>query len=201
LTTSATRDGLAGLLRRIAPEVRPYWRTVTGLGVAAVPWAVWVSGPSPATPAFVVAALSGAALGVIDARTQRLPNVLVYPTLGVVGLLLAGAAVGTGAWADLARAGMGALALSGVYLVLHLIDARNLGLGDVKLMLVVGMLAGWNSWQLVLWAGAMPFVLGGVCALALLATRRAGRQAMLPFGPFVLIGAATAATLARLVEV
>ena len=125
---------------------------------------------------------------------------LVYPTLGVVGLLLAGAAVGTGAWADLARAGMGALALSGVYLVLHLIDARSLGLGDVRLMLVVGMLAGWHSWQVVLWAGAMPFFLGCVCALALLVTRRAGRQAMLPFGPFIVIGAATAATLARLVE-
>ena len=201
MTTSATRDGLAGLLRRIAAELRPDWRTVTVLGVAAAPWAVWVSGPSPASPAFVVAALSGSALGVIDARTQRLPNALVYPTFGVVGLLLAGAAVGTGAWADLARAGMGALAPSVVYLVLHLIDARSLGLGDAKLMLVVGTLAGWHSWQLVLWSGVMPFLLGGVCALALLVTRRAGLQAMLPFGPFILIGAATALTLARLVHV
>jgi len=64
---------------------------------------------------------------------------------------------------------MGALTPTGACLALHAASARGLGPGDVRLVLIVGMLAGWSSWQVALWAGATPF-LGGVCALALLAT-------------------------------
>ena len=122
--TADTRDGLSRLPRRISAEVRPYWRTTAALAVAAAVWAVWVSGPSGATPALLVAAVSGAALGVVDARTWRLPDVLVYPTLASVGILLTAAAALTATWGDFGRAGLGALALAVAYLVLHIVDAE-----------------------------------------------------------------------------
>ena len=70
----------------------------------------------------------------------------------------------------------------------------------MKLALIVGMLAGWHSWQLVLWAGVVPFLLGGPAALAMLVARRADRQTMIAFGPFILFGAAMVVTLARFAE-
>ena len=97
---------------------------MAALAVAAAVWAVWVSGPSGATPALLVAAVSGAALGVVDARTWRLPDVLVYPTLASVGILLTAAAALTATWGDFGRAGLGALALAVAYLVLHIVDAE-----------------------------------------------------------------------------
>ncbi|WP_166850921.1 A24 family peptidase [Isoptericola sp. BMS4] len=186
----------AALAERIGSEVRPSWRLITALAVVSVVWAVWLTGPGWATPAFVVAALAGAALGVIDVRDRRLPDVILYPAMCACAALLVAAVVVTGAWENLARAGLGAPALGIVYLVLSRIGPRGLGLGDVKLAVLLGMLAGWQGWQAVLWTGVLPFLLAGVVAAGLLIARRATRQSMLPFGPFMLVGAAVAMTWA-----
>jgi leader peptidase (prepilin peptidase)/N-methyltransferase len=185
------------LVERVVSEVRPSWRSIAVLGVAAVVWAVWLTGPGWSTPAFVVAAMVGAALGVIDVRDHRLPDAIVYPALCVCAVLLVVAAAATGAWGDLARAGLCAVAFWAVYLGLSLVGRWGLGLGDVKLAVLLGMLAGWQGWQAALWSAVLPFLLGGIVAAGLLIGRRATRQSMLPFGPFMLIGAAIAMTFAR----
>lgn len=187
------------VIARVADEVRPYARWILRLSVIAVAWAVWVSGPGWVTPAFALAAAGGASLGVIDARTQRLPNVIVYPAFAAVAAFLVLAAAATGEWGSLGRAGLGGAALGGVYLVIHLIDpqGRSLGLGDVKLAAILGTLAGWMSWTTVIWTGALPFLVGAVAAIALLVRGRGGRGTMIAFGPFMLIGAVVALTWAR----
>ncbi|MCK0116977.1 A24 family peptidase [Isoptericola sp. S6320L] len=187
----------AALVERIVSEVRPSWRPIAALAVVAVAWAVWLTGPGWATPAFVVAAVAGAALGVIDGRDQRLPDVILYPAMCACAAPLVAAAVVTGAWENLARAGLGAAALGIVYLGLSMVNRRGLGRGDVKLAVLLGMLAGWQGWQAVLWTGVLPFLLGGLAAAFLLVTRRATRQSMLPFGPLVLVGAVVAMTWVR----
>jgi leader peptidase (prepilin peptidase) / N-methyltransferase len=178
--------------------VTPYRRTVVVGGVVAALWAVWASGPGWSTPALVVAAVAGVALGVIDAATHRLPDALTYPTTGVVAVLLAGAAAAGDAWDAALRAVLGAGALGAGYLVLHLISPAGLGLGDVKLAVPLGMVSAWFGWA-TLWAAALlPFVVGGVVALVLLAARRVTRTTAIAFGPFMLVGAVLALTLARL---
>jgi leader peptidase (prepilin peptidase) / N-methyltransferase len=186
------------IVARARAEVAPYRRQVAWGGGVALGWALWASGPGPATPALLVAAVAGAALGVIDARTHRLPNAIVYPTLLVTALLLTVAGVVTGDMAALGGAGLGAAALGGGYLVLHLANPRGLGFGDVKFALLLGLLAGWWGWTTVWFAVVAPFFLGGVVSLVLLATRRATRHTAIPFGPFMLIGTALALTVARL---
>jgi len=68
-----------------------------------------------------------------------------------------------------------------------------LGLGDVKMLVSVGLILGLARALAGLVAGAM---LGGVVILVLLAARRVTLRSYVPFGPFLIIGAMWGALLA-----
>lgn len=72
------------------------------------------------------------------------------------------------------------------------ISPSGMSLGDVKLAASLGTLLAWFSWRLLLAGGFAGFLLGGVFAAALLASRRAGRKQPIPFGPFMIAGAVLA---------
>ncbi len=185
-------------LPRLRDEIAPHRRATAVGALLALPWAWWVSGPGWSTAALLVATLGAVPLFVIDVRTHRLPNALTYPTTAVVGLLLLAAGATGGTWDAVSRSLLGALVLGAAYLLLHLVNPSGLGFGDVKLSVLLGMLSAWFGWP-VLWATAMlPFLLGGVVALGLLAARRATRTTAIAFGPFMLAGTALALTTARL---
>lgn len=186
--------------RRARDEVAPYARTAGVVAVPAVLWAVWASGPGWLTPAYVVLAVVGAALGVIDGHTHRLPNALVFPLTWATGVLLAVAALGTGSWADLGRAALGALAFFALYQVLYLVSPRGgIGYGDVKLSLTLGAVLTWHSWGTLLVGVFAAHLLAGVVAIALVLGRRAGWKTGIAFGPYLLLGTAVGLTWARLV--
>lgn len=190
---------MRALLGRVGAEVAPFRGPIIGFGVLATIWALWVSGLGAAAPAFVIAAVAGSALGVIDARTQRLPNALMFPTIGVVVLALLVAALITADVDAAVRSALGGLALGAAYLVLYLINPAGLGFGDVKLALLLGIVSAWMSW-FTLWVAALaPFLIGGVVALALLVSRRASRTTSIAFGPYMLAGTVLALTLTRLI--
>ncbi|GGI10270.1 prepilin peptidase [Isoptericola cucumis] len=183
---------------RARAELAPVRRRAAVVAAAAAAWAVWASGPGWSTPALVVAAVGGAALGVVDARTHRLPNALLFPTAAGVGVLLVLAAVAGGDLGALLRAVLGATALGLGYLLLHLLDRSGLGLGDVKLAVLLGATSAWYGWGALAGAALLPFLVGGLVAVALLVTRRANRRTALAFGPYMLLGTVLAITAARL---
>ncbi|WP_264030433.1 prepilin peptidase [Cellulosimicrobium sp. SH8] len=165
---------------------------LAGLAAAGTTW--W-SGPSWATPALVLVAAAGAIVAVVDARTHRLPDVIVLPSWLAAVLLLGLAALVTADGAALGRAVVGSLLGFGAYAALRIAYPPGLGFGDVKL---AGMLAAplaWLGWGELVAGLVLPFVLGGVWALALVVTRRARRDTAVPFGPFMVIGAGVAAVL------
>jgi leader peptidase (prepilin peptidase)/N-methyltransferase len=129
------------------------------------------------------------ALALIDLDTHRLPNALVLPSY-VVGLVLLGAAalLGGDPFA-LARSAIGGAALFLFYLVLALVRPDGMGFGDVKLAGVLGLFLGFLGWAPLLVGAFAAFLLGGLFGIALLVTRRAGRQSGIPFGPWMLAGA------------
>ncbi len=149
-------------------------------------------GPSWELPAFLLLAGTGVLLAVIDLQHRLLPNRIVLPSLGIGAALLALAAAADGIWASLLRAGLGAVALFAVFLVLALISPRSLGMGDVKLAGLVGLYLGWFGWGAVVVGALAGFVVQALIALVLLATRRIGLGGELPFGPAMLLGAALA---------
>ncbi|AEG43397.1 A24 family peptidase [Isoptericola variabilis] len=186
------------LARRGALELAPHRRRAAVAGVVAVAWAAWAGGLAWSTPALAVAAAGGAALGVVDARTHRLPDAVLLPTSAATALLLVLAALVGGDLGAAGRAAAGAAVLGGAYLLLHLAHRSGLGLGDVKLAVLTGGVAGWYGWGVLAGAAALPFLLGGTVALVLLATRRASRSTALAFGPYMLAGTALAVSWARL---
>lgn len=132
----------------------------------------------------------GVWLLVIDARTHRLPNRIVLPTLAAV-LALAGIdAMVTGRSGSLIGGVIGMLVLGGLYAVLRATSRGGIGGGDVKLAAVIGLVLGWHGWQALAVGAASAFVLGALYALALMAFRRADRSTRIAFGPWMIIGAA-----------
>lgn len=131
------------------------------------------------------------ALAVIDIGHKLIPNVLVYPAFVVAGVFLVVARL-LGADVNLAQAGIGVLAYGGFLLVVALVSPGGMGMGDVKLAALIGLVLGAIDLDHVLVAAGLGILIGGVAALvALLAG--AGRKTALPFGPFLAAGAVLAA--------
>lgn len=143
-------------------------------------------------PAYLVLAAAGVLLAVVDLRHRLLPNRVVGPASLAGALLLTAAAAVDGRWDDLVRAGLGAVVLFSVFLVLALISPSALGMGDVKLAGLLGLALGWLGWDAVLLGAAAGFAVQAVLSLVLLAARRIDLRGELPFGPAMLAGAALA---------
>ena len=135
---------------------------------------------------FLLCAL--AALSLIDARTQRLPDVLTLP------LILAGIAVNglifSSLWTALAGAALGYGALVALELAYRRFRGRDgLGRGDAKLLAAGGAWCG--AWLLpfILLAGSVG-ALVYVGLLALVRRRAPDPAQPLPFGPWLALGIA-----------
>jgi len=134
-----------------------------------------------------------------DLAVSRLPDPLTAAAYaGSVILLLAAAFTAPGApgtdapgasWGALARAVLGGLALAGCYLLLLIISPSGMSLGDVKLAASLGTLLAWFGWRVLIAGAAAGFLLGGLGGVVLLASRRADRKQLIPFGPLMIAGA------------
>jgi leader peptidase (prepilin peptidase)/N-methyltransferase len=127
------------------------------------------------------------ALAVIDWRTKKLPNRIVYPSVLVSAGYLLVARV-AGAPVHLAGAGVGFLAYGGGMLIVALIVPRGMGMGDVKLAGLIGLVLGALGVRFVGVAAAVGILIGGVAAVVALlfgATRKTG----IPYGPSMALGA------------
>ncbi len=165
--------------------------TAVLFGLAA--WWCWAQDTPWLLPALAYLAAVSVALALIDLDTRRLPDALVLPSYPVALALLALASWAPGQtsdWGAFVRALIACAALFTVYLVVLLVYPRGMGFGDVKLAGVLGLYLGWCGWGAVVvgWFGA--FLLGGVFAVGLMVAGRAGKGSAIPFGPWMLLGAA-----------
>jgi prepilin signal peptidase PulO-like enzyme (type II secretory pathway) len=149
-------------------------------------------------PGWFVPVLAGyalflAAVAIYDARQRRIPNVLVYPALGV-GLVLAFVRP-DGPWWSFLSAG---LVAGGLLVVLALLSPGGMGMGDAKLAAAIGLMTGWPGVLVALFAG---FACGATVGLLLIATGRLKRRDPMPFGPSLAAGALFAAVAGHRVAV
>jgi leader peptidase (prepilin peptidase)/N-methyltransferase len=132
------------------------------------------------------------AVALIDARWRIVPNRIVYPSLALgMAALVAGQLAG--APVDALRGLIGLASYAGPLLAVALIVPRGMGMGDVKLAALIGLVLGALGLSYVAVAAGVGIVLGGVGALAALAVMGYGRREHIPFGPFLAGGAAVAA--------
>lgn len=142
-----------------------------------------------AGPAFAWFTAAGIALALIDLDCRRLPNAIVLPSYPVLAVALVGSAWWQGDWWSLARAGIGCAVLLTFFGSLVLIYPAGMGLGDVKLAGVIGLVLGYLSWTALVIGAFLGFLLGAVVGVAVIAAGRGTRKSAVPFGPFMIAGA------------
>jgi leader peptidase (prepilin peptidase) / N-methyltransferase len=122
----------------------------------------------------------------IDLDQRLLPDLLTLPVIPVAAIY---------AWSgqnplvgdDVVLAVVAAVAIPALlYLPSIPFGAGAFGIGDVKLLAGVGLMAGGEG---ALGSVIFALALSGVVIIALLVARRIGRRTYIPFGPFFIIGA------------
>ncbi len=172
----------------------------------------WHDGMSVALPFDLVFVAAMLALVFIDAEHMILPNVITYP--GIVFAVVARLAIpfltrtphfddlpslingpfeGMPIWvASLGGAAIGALLGGGSLWLMgwlweKLRGVEAMGLGDVKMMFMVGAYLGWRLTILTIFIGVLSGSIIGVLLMA--RQRERNMQMLLPFGIFLGIGA------------
>ena len=181
---------LRGRCRTCGARIGVQYPLVEALTAVMFGAAWWYYGPGPMLASRLTFGAALLVLFAIDLEHHLLPNAITLPGI-VVGLgfsffnepgwrsSLIGILVGGGIlWAI----------REGYYRLRH---EEGLGLGDVKMLAMVGAFLGW---QLTLLTLMMASLSGTVIGLGLIVTRRGGMKYALPFGTFLALGAAIAAT-------
>ena len=168
----------------------PLVEAATGLVFGLVAWFALTGERTPAVlPALLYLAAISIALALIDVDVRRLPDKIVLPSYVVVLVLLGVASLVEGDWWPFVRALIGMVAGFGFYFTLAFIYPAGMGFGDVKLAGVLGMALAWFGWAQLVVGGFLGFLLGGVVGILLILARLATRKSMIPFGPYMILGA------------
>jgi leader peptidase (prepilin peptidase)/N-methyltransferase len=132
----------------------------------------------------LLALMPGIAL--IDLRHRIIPNRLTYPSLLLFSLVIVLARV-IGGVGDPARAGIGLLLYGGILFVVAVVS-RGMGMGDVKLAALIGLVLGSLGLRFVGVAAGAAIAFGGLGGVVALAMGK-GRKSAIPFGPYLAAGA------------
>jgi len=120
-------------------------------------------------------------LALIDVETQYLPDMLVLPA-GAVALALSPFWAHLEWWEGLAGAGVGFVLFLPIYWVGERLGREWIGLGDIKLLAMMGALLGW---QMVLLGVYLGILAGGLIAIVLYVW---GRRGVISYGQFLILG-------------
>jgi leader peptidase (prepilin peptidase)/N-methyltransferase len=150
-----------------------------------------IYGWTPLLAARLAFACAMVVLFAIDLRHHLLPNVITVPGI-VVGFVLS-LVLPPGWKASL----IGLIAGGGVLFAIaegyyRLRGIEGLGMGDVKMLAMIGAFLGW---KLMLVTLVLASFAGSVIGVGVIALGRGGMKAALPFGTFLAVGALTAAVV------
>lgn len=157
----------------------PAVELITGIlsGLAAWQFGFGIEALSALALIWMLVALAG-----IDIDTQLLPDSITLP------LLWLGLAVNLFAvWTPLSSAVIGAMlgygSLWSVYWLFKLVTGKEgMGYGDFKLL---GALGAWFGWQAVPLMILLSSFVGAALGIAILLSKRQGRDTPMPFGPYL----------------
>lgn len=130
----------------------------------------------------------------IDLDFQIIPDVITLP--GIPLGLIAGSLLIPDPFARDSVLGfreglIGLISGGGLFLMIVILSQlilkrEGMGLGDVKMMAMIGAFAGWKSMLLTTFAGSL---LGSAVGISLMVFKGKGRETRIPFGPFLAAGA------------
>lgn len=130
-------------------------------------------------------------LGFVDLRERIVPNVVVLPA-GLLAVAFAAAGLGPSWRAAIVGSAAGLLFFGLIYgggvLVARRMGLEEdaIGLGDVKLAALLGLVLGWPTVFPALLGGIL---IGGFVSALLVLSRRTGLRSYIPYAPFLLLAA------------
>lgn len=138
----------------------------------------------------LVLVTAAVALSTIDMYVYRLPDRLVFPSLGLSLAVMVVAGFGIDLPSSIVKALGGMVLYGGFLFLMHLISPRGMGFGDVKLALLLGLHLGWaggSVWvgwtpvfRLVFYALLVSCLLGGIGGILIAILRRRLSRDLLP---------------------
>ena len=180
---------LRGRCRTCAARISPVYPLVELTTAVLFAGAYAIYGATPLLAVRLLFACAMVVLFMIDLRHRILPNVITVP--GIVAGLVFSAFLPPGWQAALIGVvvgGGGLYAIAEAYYRLR--GVEGLGMGDVKMLAMIGAFLGW---QLTLVTLMLASLAGSIVGVGLLTIGRRGMQAALPFGTFLAVGALVAA--------
>jgi leader peptidase (prepilin peptidase) / N-methyltransferase len=182
---------LRGRCRECRAPISARYPIIEALTALMFAGAYWYYGPGVLLAQRLVLGCILIVLFAIDLEHQLLPNAITIPGI-VVGFVFSFFA-GPGWLASLIGILVGGGLLFAVaeayYRIRH---EEGLGMGDVKMLAMVGAFLGW---KLTLFTLMMASFSGSLVGLAFIISRQGGMKYALPFGTFLAVGAALAATV------
>ena len=124
--------------------------------------------------------------GIIDLRIYILPNIINIA--GIAAALIISVVNGliTSSISPVLDFFTGSVACGIPLYIIVVLFKRGMGMGDVKFAILIGSFLGLSSGLCALW---ISVVLGGVFSVIMIAAKKATRKTLIPFGPFMVIGA------------
>jgi len=180
---------LRGRCRRCGAPISARYPIVEALTAALFAACWWQFGFSPLFLSRIVLGCALIVLFAIDLEHYLLPNAITLPGT-VVGFAFS--FLGPPGWMSSL---LGILVGGGILFTIAELYYRvrheeGLGMGDVKMLAMIGAFLGW---KLAIVTLMLASVAGAVIGLLLIATRRGDMKYALPFGTFLALGAGMAA--------
>ena len=179
---------LGGRCRRCRAAISMMYPLVEFVTALVFLAAYFLFGPSPLLVARLVFACAMIVLFVVDLEHRILPNVITIP--GIIAGFVFSLFLPPGWLGSL----IGIVAGGGVLLLMAEMYYRfrkeeGLGMGDVKMLAMIGAFLGWKLMLVTLVLGSF---LGSFIGIGMIALKRGDMKYALPFGTFLAIGAIVA---------
>jgi len=180
---------LRGRCRTCGTPISIRYPLIEALTAAMFGLAWWYYGPGALLASRLVFGCALIVLFAVDLEHHLLPNAITVPGIAVGFLFSLVTEPGWEASLIGLLAGGGALyAIAEIYYRVR--HEEGLGMGDVKMLAMIGAFLGWKLAILTLILASFA---GTLIGIALIATRRGGMKYALPFGTFLALGAAASA--------
>lgn len=125
-------------------------------------------------------------LAVYDLRWMILPDPVIYPGIVLAAVYLVFEAVSLHSWTILRGPLAAALIAAGVfYAIVALSGGRAMGVGDIKLAFMMGLILGLKATALAMLIG---FNSAAIVGIGLMVSHKRGRRDPIPLGPFLVAG-------------
>jgi leader peptidase (prepilin peptidase)/N-methyltransferase len=176
---------LGGKCRTCKTTISPVYPLVELFTGIMFVWAWQHYGPGWLLAAHLLFGCALIVLFVIDLQHQILPNVITLPGM-VLGFVLS--LINPPGWVSslvgMVLGGLIPWVIAEIYVRVR--GEEGLGMGDVKMLAMIGAFLGWQLMVLTL---VVASFLGSIVGLSLIFVRKGGMRSALPFGTFLTIAA------------